>query len=80
MTEVRRRRREEVERRSREEYREGVQQGCHLSAADVIPKISSNNSRRQCPTGTLCCPAYCTLHALMHMRAERMSAAFKSPS
>ena len=37
---------EEEERRSREEYREGVQQGRHLSAADVIPKISSNNSRR----------------------------------
>lgn len=33
-------------RRGREEYREGVQQRCHLSAADVIPKISSNNSRR----------------------------------
>lgn len=32
--------------RGREEYREGVQQRCHLSAADVIPKISSNNSRR----------------------------------
>lgn len=34
--------REEQERRSRE----GVQERCHLSAADVIPKISSNNSRR----------------------------------
>lgn len=36
------RRREAEERR--EEYREVVQH--HLSAADVIPKISSNNSGR----------------------------------
>lgn len=34
----------EEERCSKEEYREVVQH--HLSAADVIPKISSNNSGR----------------------------------
>lgn len=34
------------EGKRREDYREGLQQRCNLSAADVIPKISSNNSRR----------------------------------
>jgi len=66
----------EEERRSSEENGVGVQQGCHLNAGDVIPKISSNNSHRQCPTGVLCCPTYCTLHALLH--TVRMSARFNS--
>lgn len=36
----------EGKKQQRERERQRVQQRCHLNAADVIPKISNNNSRR----------------------------------
>lgn len=42
---IRQRGKSEGRRREAAE-RERVQQRCHLNAADVIPKISNNNSRR----------------------------------
>lgn len=46
----------------------GDQQGCHVSAGDVIPKISSNNSHRQWCTvlPSLCC-------TLLHMQSCMLS-------